>query len=126
MKEVVLDQNILGPGTFIRDQLIQAINLLAQRCWNTAESKGFHDKPRSDGDLIALIHSELSECLEYVRKPGSDDKLPQYDGRVVELADAVIRIFDYAVDRELPLAEAIVDKMLYNEGREYRHGGKLL
>ena len=51
---------------------------------------------RNRGELIALMHSELSECLEGVRKDLMDDKLPHRKMEEVELVDALIRIFDYA------------------------------
>ena len=39
-----------------------------------------------------------------------------------ELADAVIRIMDYAFGKDLDVAGAIVAKMEYNESREFMHG----
>ena len=42
----------------------------------------------------------------------------------VKLADAVIRIMDYAHARSLDIAGAIIAKMGYNQTRPMRHGGK--
>lgn len=90
---------------------------------DTARDKGFWERERGDGELIALIHSELSEALEAAREGHRpDDKLPQYNGVAVELADAVIRIMDYAETLNVNLAEVIDAKMAYNEGREAKHG----
>lgn len=50
---------------------------------------------RNKGELIALQHSELSECLEGERRGLKDDKLPQYPMAVVEQIDCMIRILDY-------------------------------
>jgi NTP pyrophosphatase (non-canonical NTP hydrolase) len=72
---------------------------------------------RNKGEMLALIHSEISECLEGVRKGIKDDHLPQYDMETVELADAVIRILDYAAGHNLPLGHALIDKCLYNMER---------
>jgi hypothetical protein len=50
---------------------------------------------RNKGELLALIHSEVSEALEGERKGLMDDKLPQYPMPVVEIVDAIIRQLDY-------------------------------
>jgi len=69
---------------------------------------------RNFGELIALCHSELSESLEGDRKDLMDDKLPHRKMREVELADAVIRIFDLAAGKGMDLGGAFVEKMAYN------------
>jgi hypothetical protein len=51
---------------------------------------------RNKGELICLMHSELSEAMEGERKNLMDDKLPHRKMAEVELADTLIRIFDYA------------------------------
>lgn len=114
-----------------------AINELCNRAHRNAVNKGFwdayHEIPASPhqteleksilGCKIALIHSEVSECLEYLRKLGKkDDHLPQFEGTVVELADAMIRIFDLAGAMKWPLADALLAKMNYNASRPYKHG----
>lgn len=71
------------------------------------------------GEMLALIHSEISECLEGVRKSTLDSHLPQYSTEIVELADAVLRIFDYVEGHKLgALGPVILNKMLYNRERE--------
>lgn len=72
---------------------------------------------RNKGELLALIHSEISECLEGVRKNLMDDKLPHRRMEEVELADALIRIFDYAGGFGLDLHGAYLEKMAYNATR---------
>jgi hypothetical protein len=62
------------------------------------KANGFWDmgvENRSFAQHIALVHSEVSEALEADRKDLNDDKLPEYLGRDVELADVVIRILDW-------------------------------
>lgn len=89
-----------------------------------ARSKGWWDQPRNTGEAIALMHSELSEALEAVRKGNpQDDKVP-FDALTVELADCVIRIFDYCGGNHLPLVEALIAKHEFNKSRPYKHGKK--
>ena len=73
---------------------------------------------RNVGELLALVHSEISEALEGHRKDLMDDKLPQRKMFEVELADAIIRIFDIAAGLKLDLGGAYVEKMAYNARRE--------
>ena len=72
---------------------------------------------RNFGEVIALMHSELSEALEADRKGLKDDKLPHRDGREVEFADCIIRILDTAASLGFDLAGAIIEKNRYNKQR---------
>lgn len=49
---------------------------------------------RNKLELLALVHSEISEAYDAGQE--FDDKLPHRLGREVEMADAVIRLMDYA------------------------------
>ncbi len=68
-------------------------------------------------EKLALIHSEVTEALEGARKNLMDDKLPHRKMIEVELADAVIRIFDLAGALDLDLAGAIKEKREFNQTR---------
>lgn len=73
---------------------------------------------RNKGELIALMHSELSEALEGERKDLMDDKLPNRKMAEVELVDTLIRIFDYAGGFGYDLQGAFEEKMRYNTQRQ--------
>lgn len=72
---------------------------------------------RNVGELLCLVHSEISEAMEGDRKNLMDDKLPHRKMLEVELADAVIRILDIAGGLGLDLGGAIAEKLEYNANR---------
>ena len=108
-----------------REPFIESWDELATEVHSTAKEKGWWDNERNDGELIALMHSELSECLEHLRHSNpQDDKIPQHTGAEAEFADVIIRMMDMAVARGWDVARAVVDKMEFNKTRKHKHGGK--
>jgi len=94
------------------------INKYIEECHSIATEKGWWDNERNDGELIALMHSELSEALEAMRNHGNKEAIAE------ELADCCIRIFDYCGARDIDLEKTLLQKIEYNKTRPYRHGKK--
>ncbi|GIM47007.1 hypothetical protein DNHGIG_25560 [Collibacillus ludicampi] len=106
------------------------INELVKEAHQMAIDKGWYEEPRTFGEIIALVHSELSEALEDFRAGRRINEI-YYEGDKpcgipIELADVVIRIFDTCGYYGIDLEEAIEEKMAYNAKRPKRHGGKKL
>lgn len=100
---------------------LRAAQELAHR---TATEAGWYRNPktgetiqRNFGEVVALMHSELSEALEADRKGLMDDKLPHRDGREVEFADLIIRVLDTAAALGLDVAGALIEKDRFNRQR---------
>lgn len=98
------------------------LNGLARMChdlnlrWWTDPATG-EKKERNVGEMFALMHSELSEALEADRKHLMDRHLPHRTGVEVELADLLIRVFDFAGALGLDLDGALAEKLAYNARR---------
>lgn len=101
------------------------LNEMSKEIYHANKAKGFWPEDptqRNVGELIALIHSELSEGLEAHRKDLMDDHLPHRKGLEVELADALIRILDMCGGLNLDISGAVKEKLEYNRSRPAKHG----
>ena len=120
------------------------IKELQNKAFSNALQHGFHHKEQSLGELLCLIHSELSEALEADRN-GKRADLDRYrkviekfshspkkcrssfeffvkDTVEDELADAMIRIADLAGYLGIDLEAHVLEKMKYNKKRPRLHG----
>lgn len=110
---------------------------LAANTW--AKAKGFWDTLQAEQSCwadqinlavktqkIMLVVTELAELVEGLRKPGLAPQLivsdVAYSNEEEEVADALIRLFDYAGQYGLRLGEVVLAKMAFNEGRPFKHG----
>lgn len=110
-------------------EFINYINVLQEDVYLACREKGFWPAggPKDQfvlGTKIALMHEELSELLTALRHdPHADSEhIPDFTAEEEELADIIIRVFDYSAARECRLGSAILAKIEYNEGRPHKHG----
>lgn len=107
------------------DTLKYEVNSLRDICYQASFDAGWHTNletgellERNKAEMLCLIHSEISEAMEGERKGLMDDHLPNRPMAEVELADAVIRIMDYAGRWGYDIGGALVAKMDYNKNRK--------
>ena len=111
-------------GFFITEEQVTAIREMQQTINSSCRAAGWYTdletglpKQRNFGEVIALMHSELSEALEGWRKGLHDDHLPSRKSVEVELADCIIRILDTAEAENLDIGGALREKFAYNQHR---------
>ncbi len=101
------------------------LDALAAMLHETAREKGFWDGEYSHdkiGNKLALVHSEVTEVLEAIRKSHGSEKV------VEEMADVIIRLLDvYAAMRNEEqimhsLDDVLEAKINKNKERPRLHG----
>lgn len=104
-----------------------AIQALVDKCHGAAKQAGWWIDPKTGESItsnpycfsnkLMLVVSELAEAMEGDRKNLPDDKIVTRPMREVELADAVIRIFDLAGAYGMDLGGAVSEKLAFNSTR---------
>lgn len=104
---------------------------------------GPNSAPKTFGDCMALLHSEVSEALEAYRVWGTEDMTGatcqttpdgthfhdldcKPEGVGSEFADVLIRLLDDCDRFGIDLQAEYERKMAYNNQRPWRHGGKAI
>lgn len=106
---------------------IIALDEIADHSNRIACDKGWRDTELTVPHVVGMVVSELCEMMEIARN--AEKKNDLWDEETcrelaLECADAIIRLLDFAHHEELPVGQALYDKMKYNEQRPYRHGDK--
>lgn len=78
------------------------------------------------GNMIANIHSEVSEAWEEYRgnRMSTEIVAGKPEGFPSEMADIIIRVLDTCTEFDIDIGREIELKMGYNRTRPWRHGGK--
>lgn len=89
-----------------------------------ANAGGWWDADRNAGELIALMHSELSKMLEAMRKDPNkpSEHCPELSAVAEEAADVFISLSDFCQAAKIDLGLAVVRKMQFNLTRPHKHG----
>lgn len=76
------------------NELAKQVNQANIKWWQNLETG--EPIQRNKGELLMLVITELAEAVEGIRKNLQDDKLPDRKMEEVEMADAYIRLLDFA------------------------------
>jgi len=104
---------------------------ISEEVYLTAFDHGFIEKgtftDKDSCQALAMMHSEISECIEALRsgnKINVNQSFIGYFDEELELADLLIRVMVYAKRKGYDLPGAILAKNEYNKTRPHKHGKK--
>lgn len=106
----------------------ESFKLLSNILWETNVMCGWDKVEYSPLEAHMMIITEVVEATEAVRNrelPFWVDEHGKPEGEASEIADALIRIINYATSRGWNLIDIILKKNKYNQTRGLQHGGKL-
>lgn len=86
------------------NELAQYVHKCNEKWWQDPVTKQRIE--RNKGELLMLVITELAEACEGERKNLMDDKLPHRKMAEVEMADAAIRLLDFAAGFNLELVSS--------------------
>ena len=108
------------------DKFCESINSFAEVVHQNNVDHGLWEdgyEKKNKSEMLMLMVTELAEACEALRHGNPpDDKVPEYAGDAVELADCVIIILDYCAAFGIDIGGAIKAKHEYNIKRPYKHG----
>lgn len=131
-------------GNALLAEVPGGLNDLAQVIHQRNIEKGFYEKEKNIGEMLCLLHSEISEALEADRKgkyvqyssmaaingwTNDSDFIESYKDWVKgtfeeEMADIFIRLLDLCAFKKIDIVAHVTAKMRYNQFREKYHGKK--
>lgn len=136
-------------GDSLESASAQAFRAMTELCGRASADKGWHTGRPTDpamlghwqGNKLMLMVSELVEAHDELRNGHAADetyynviefedtepferKPSKPEGVPSELADTVIRVFDFCYTEGIDLGAIIEEKLAYNRTREQLHGGK--
>ncbi len=123
--EVVKDKVAGEPLVEFDARFAALLTLLARSVYGTHVRKGFHSPPRTVPHLMGMVATELSEIIENDRNGVSaseSGKIPPFNQMEEEVADAILRLLDFAGLHGLDVGGAVLAKARYNEKRPHLHG----
>ncbi len=97
---------------------------IADKAYEVAFANGHWSEDTNLGEVVCMIHSELSELLAAIHDGSYDKHLPEYKSAVVEAADVVIFIMSMMghLGKTKELCQAIIEKIEINRQRGLAHG----
>ena len=95
------------------------LSALADAIADWRKRKGFATSRENVNDKLLLLHSEISEAVEALRK---DDE----QNFAEELADVLMRLLDITSSLDIDISREVYAKMIANEARPIKHGKSII